>query len=337
MYPVIKNIDLSKFNTFHIKAYAKIFASFSSLAEIDLIREFQNEKLLILGGGSNILLTGNFDGLVLHNQMKGISIIKDDDPYVYVKVGAGESWNDFVEYCIQNGFGGIENLALIPGSVGASPMQNIGAYGVEVKDVIHELTAYHLKDLALHIFNANDCEFGYRDSAFKKKWKNQFIILDVTYRLLKYPTFNISYGAIEKQLETMGVENLSLRSVADAVIAIRKSKLPDPAVIGNAGSFFKNPVVTADLFSRLASEFPSIVGYPDTHTSSVKIAAGWLIEQAGWKGYRKGDAGVHQNQALVLVNYGNASGKEILELSQNIIDSVYSKFGIHLEREVNIV
>lgn len=331
------NKELLFLNTFHVKALAKYYAVLSTMEDIDLIGELQDEKLLVLGGGSNILFTDNFEGLVLHNQIRGIEKIKEDDSFIYLKVGGGENWHGFVEYCIGKGYGGVENLALIPGSVGASPIQNIGAYGVEIMNVIDSVNAYHINDKTSHQFNTTECDFGYRDSAFKRKWKKQFIITDVTFKLFKKPVYNISYGAIERQLEKMGVVDLSLRAVADAVISIRRSKLPDPAIIGNAGSFFKNPIVSISIFSNLQKIFPDIVGYIDEKSSVVKIAAGWLIENAGWKGYRRGDAGVHEQQALVLVNYGQASGVQILELSQQIIDSVEEKFGIRLESEVNIV
>jgi UDP-N-acetylmuramate dehydrogenase len=241
-----------------------------------------------------------------------------------------------VEHCIAKGWCGVENLALIPGCIGASPMQNIGAYGVEIKDVFHSLEAWHLQDKELHSFSLEDCAFGYRESVFKRKYKGQYIITHVTYRLRKTPEFRISYGAIQQELERMGVQELSIRAVADAVIGIRMSKLPDPAVIGNAGSFFKNPELPAETFVALKKRFPDIVGY-STSSGMVKLAAGWLIERAGWKGYRKGDAGVHENQALVLVNYGQATGDEIFQLSEEILHSIDAQFGVHLEREVNII
>ncbi|MFZ9661592.1 MAG: UDP-N-acetylmuramate dehydrogenase, partial [Chitinophagaceae bacterium] len=267
MHELIQNKDLTHFNTFHIKAIAKLFTSISTLEDIQIIYELKNEKLLVLGGGSNILFTDDFDGLVLYNQIKGIKVIKEDDDHVWVKVGGGEQWHSFVEYCIDKGYGGVENLALIPGSVGASPMQNIGAYGVEIKDVVDQIEAYHIKDKAVCFFSAKECEFGYRDSVFKKKWKDQFIILNVTFQLSKKPVFNISYGAIKKELESKGIHDLSLRSIADAVIAIRSSKLPDPAKIGNAGSFFKNPIITSSQFSTLQNMYPDIVGYEESHSS----------------------------------------------------------------------
>ncbi|HKP32451.1 MAG TPA: UDP-N-acetylmuramate dehydrogenase [Chitinophagaceae bacterium] len=329
------NFSLKDLNTFHIDAKAKAFATFSSLDELQAI-DLTNKKHLILGGGSNILFTKDFDGLILKNEIKGIEVVKEDDDHVYLKVGAGENWHQFVMYCIAHDHAGVENLSLIPGNVGASPMQNIGAYGVEIKEVFESLEAYHLAEKKVVTFSANDCEFGYRESVFKRKYKDQFAILNVTFRLSKKPTFNTTYGAIEQELQRMGVKELSIRSISQAVINIRSSKLPDPNEIGNAGSFFKNPTVDNYKFQSLKEEFPSIVGYT-VSPKSVKLAAGWLIEQAGWKGYRRGDAGVHAKQALVLVNYGAAEGAEIYKLSEEILKSVQEKFGVTLEREVNIM
>lgn len=334
-----ENISLKEYNTFRIEAKAKYFASFTTLEELILLlndNQLQRQNsTLILGGGSNILLTKDFDGLVLKNEIGGINIIQEDEEHVYIKVGAGENWHQFVMNCIENGHAGVENLALIPGSVGASPMQNIGAYAVEVKDVFHELEAYHIKVNQVHIFSKGDCHFGYRESVFKNKFKNQYVITSVTYKLNKTPKFNISYGAINEELERLGVKELSLKAVAQAVIIIRTSKLPDWRTIGNAGSFFKNPQVSKHQFYELKQIFPGIVGYPQSE--NIKLAAGWLIEQCGWKGYRNVDAGCYEKQALVLVNYGNASGVEIFDLSEQIIHSVNKKFGLTLEREVNIV
>jgi UDP-N-acetylmuramate dehydrogenase len=334
-----QNISLKNYNTFGIDVYAKYFTEFSNqaeLAEALELKQQQNHKLLPLGGGSNILFTQNFDGLVLKNEIKGIEVVKEDDEFVYVKAGAGENWHQFVLYCISNNFSGVENLSLIPGNVGASPMQNIGAYGVEIKDVFHSLEAYHIQDKKLVVFNIDDCAFGYRESVFKNKFRNQFIITNVTYKLKKQPTFNTTYGAIEQELEKMGVQQLSIKAISDAVINIRSSKLPNPKELGNAGSFFKNPEVENSKFEILKSEFPEIVGY-NLPNGKVKLAAGWLIEQCGWKGFRNGDAGCHSKQALVLVNYGNAKGEEIYNLSTQIVESVKQKFGVELEREVNII
>lgn len=334
---VQENFSLRKYNTFGIDASAARFAAFRNMDELaELISLSTGKPSLILGGGSNILLTQDVQGLVMRNELMGMEKIDEDGEYVYIKAGAGENWHAFVLHCIANNWAGIENLSLIPGCVGASPMQNIGAYGVEIEDVFHSLTAYHIKDHSLHNFNVADCEFGYRESVFKRKYKGQFVITDVTYRLRKRPVFNTSYGAIEEELAKMNIKELSIRSVSDAVIRIRSSKLPDPAQIGNAGSFFKNPSVPAEKFAGLQQQFPAIVGYKNSD-GSVKLAAGWLIEQCGWKGFREGDAGVHAKQALVLVNYGKAKGKEIYDLSEKVVRSVEEKFGVELEREVNII
>ena len=337
-----ENISLKKFNTFGIEATAKYFASFKNVSELEEAFKIDPVSPLILGGGSNILFTKNYDGLVLKNEISGISIEHSDEDYVYVKAGAGEGWHKLVMYCIDHELAGMENLSLIPGSVGASPMQNIGAYGVEIKDLFHSLEAYHLEDKKISEFDKSACEFGYRESVFKGKYKNQFVITSVTYRLNKKPAFNISYGAITEELETMGIHEPTIKSVSQAVINIRSKKLPNPTEIGNAGSFFKNPEITGQEFLALTAKYPGIVGYqlPNGH---VKLAAGWLIEHCGpevgtsWKGFRKGDAGCYTKQALVLVNYGNATGDEIYALSEKIIASVNKKFGVLLSREVNLV
>ena len=330
-------------NTFGIDARAKFFAAFSTVTELSALTDLipgtikgQVSPVLILGGGSNLLFTGNYNGLVLKNNIAGIEKISEDDEFVYVKAGAGENWHRFVLHCIDNNWAGVENLSLIPGNIGAGPMQNIGAYGVEIKEVFHELEAFHLQDKTIVKFGLADCAFGYRESIFKRKFKGQFAILTVTCRLRKHPVFTTSYGAITQELAKAGVKELSVKAISDAVIRIRSSKLPDPAVMGNAGSFFKNPEIPADKFSVLKDQFPGIVGYP-LEDGRVKLAAGWLIEQCGWKGYRAGDAGCHANQALVLVNYGKATGQEIYDLSTRILESVKEKFDVALEREVNIV
>jgi UDP-N-acetylmuramate dehydrogenase len=276
------------------------------------------------------------EGLVLKNEIMGIQKIKEDENFVYVQAGAGENWHQFVQTCIANNWCGVENLSLIPGHVGATPMQNIGAYGVEIKEVFYELEAFHLQDKKPYTFTLQDCEFGYRESVFKKRYKGQFVILQVTYKLSRQPRLNTGYGAIEQELERMKVQQPTIRDVSKAVINIRSSKLPDPQKIGNAGSFFKNPSVSKEQFQLLHASFPDIVGYQNAD-GSVKLAAGWLIEQCGWKGFRRGDAGCHARQALVLVNYGSASGQEIYRLSEEIMQSVKAKFGVALEREVNIV
>lgn len=338
-----RHFSLRPYNTFGIDARADFFASFHTMEELEeAISEYgrlsaaghQND-ILILGGGSNILFTRDYPGIVLKNDISGITVVREDDQHIYLKVGAGENWHGFVRYCIDRGFAGVENLSLIPGKAGASPMQNIGAYGVEIKDVFHELEAFHIKEKTLVRFSAEDCQFGYRESVFKHTYKGVFVILQVIYRLHKMPVFNTSYGAIEEELERMKVTELSLATVSQAVINIRRSKLPDPEQIGNAGSFFKNPTVSAEKYAVLSTLFPGIPGYPSGE--GVKLAAGWMIEQCGWKGYRSGDAGCHGRQALVLVNYGNASGKEINQLSEQIVESVQEKFEVMLEKEVNII
>jgi UDP-N-acetylmuramate dehydrogenase len=332
---VQSNYSLKAYNTFGIDVYAKEFAAFQSKDELAELLKLQLTPL-ILGGGSNILFTGNYDGLVLKNEIKGIEIVKEDNESIYIKVGAGEGWHRFVMYCIENNYAGVENLSLIPGNVGASPMQNIGAYGVEIKEVFHELEAYHIKDGTIVKFGLADCEFGYRESVFKKKYKNQFVILNVTYRLSKVPKFNVSYHALEEELKKMKVQELSIKAISQAVTNVRQSKLPDPANIGNAGSFFKNPEISKSKFDLVKEVYADMPGYKMSG-DLCKVPAAWLIEQCGWKGYRKGDAGCHVKQALVLVNYSHASGKEIYELSEAIKVSVKEKFDIELSREVNII
>jgi UDP-N-acetylmuramate dehydrogenase len=330
------NLSLRSYNTFGIEATAKEFSSFRSPEELEaLIRTSAKNRFMILGGGSNVLFTKNYDGYVFKNEIAGIDIVKEDEHHVYVKAGAGENWHQFVLFCIERDLAGVENLSLIPGDVGASPMQNIGAYGVEIKDVFHDLEAFHIRSRKIVTFTHADCEFGYRESVFKNKHKGEYVILNVTYRLNKVPQFNTSYGAIDDELQRMN-EGVTVQTISKAVINIRTSKLPDPAKIGNAGSFFKNPTIPEKQFNELKKEHAGAPSYPQGH-GMVKVAAGWLIEQCGWKGYRKGDAGVHEKQALVLVNHGHASGRDIFELSEEIRRSVLKKFGISLEREVNVI
>lgn len=333
-YNMQTNVSLKPYNTFGIDTKAKRFASFSSADELLSLTTNEN-NLLILGGGSNILFTKDFDGLVLKNEIRGIEIVKEDEHHVYVKAGAGENWHQFVLFCIERNLAGVENLSLIPGNVGASPMQNIGAYGVEIKDVFHDLEAFNISTKKISTFTHTDCQFGYRESVFKNKYKGQYIILTVTYRLNKVPDFNTSYGAIADELKVIG-KGVSIQTISQAVINIRSSKLPDPKKTGNAGSFFKNPTLPFSEYEVLKNHHPGIPAYPQ-EDGSVKIAAGWLIEQCGWKGFRRGDAGCHERQALVLVNYGHASGKEIYNLSEDIRVSVLQKFSVNLEREVNII
>ncbi len=333
------NISLRPYNTFGIDVQAESFAKIDSIDKLQNIlsdTKIKQNLSLILGGGSNILLTKDVQGLVLKNDIDGIDIIEEDSTSVVLEVGAGVVWHSFVLWCINKGYGGLENLSLIPGNVGASPMQNIGAYGVEIKDCFESLDALHIEDNVIHTFDKSTCEFGYRESVFKRALKGQYVICKVRYKLSKTPKFNTSYGAIQQELERMGVDTLSLKAISDAVIAIRQSKLPDPKEIGNSGSFFKNPVVPITLANKIKEDYPEMPSYPidDDH---VKLAAGWLIEKCGWKGYRKDDYGVHAKQALVLVNYGKAKGSDIYNLSSEILASVHEKFGVQLEREVNIL
>ena len=330
------NKNLKEYNTFGISVKAEMFAVFSSIEELKQILSFRNDKkLLVLGGGSNLLLTKDFDGLVIKNEIKRFEVIEETSSEVIVESGAGENWHEFVLNCIDKGFGGIENLSLIPGSVGASPMQNIGAYGVEIKDVFESLSAFHIASGEIHYFDKTKCEFGYRESIFKNKVKGEYIILTVTFRLTKNPTINSSYGAINEQLKVMGIQVPTIKELSAAVIAIRQSKLPDPKIIGNAGSFFKNPTVEIALLEQIQKNYPDIPNYPALNGR--KLAAGWLIEKAGWKGRTFDNYGVHKLQALVLVNYGNCTGQEIFDLSSQIIQDVFEKFGVLLEREVNIL
>ncbi|HEY6502825.1 MAG TPA: UDP-N-acetylmuramate dehydrogenase [Chitinophagaceae bacterium] len=341
---ILENISLKPFNTFGIDTKARYFSSCSDdeeLAELMVHAEklvAHNAALgtFILGGGSNILLTGDVNAFVVKNEIKGVEEIHEDSEYVYVKAGAGENWHAFVLHCLRHNWAGVENLSLIPGNVGASPMQNIGAYGVELADVFWCLDAYHLKEKKVVTFTLSDCKFGYRESVFKNIYKDRFVILNVTFRLRKKPVFHTSYGAIQQELEKMKVKDLSIHAISQAVINIRSSKLPDPVIVGNAGSFFKNPEITGNKYESLKEKFPGIVAY-SLAGGNYKLAAGWMIEQCGWKGFREGDAGVHPAQALVLVNYGKASGESIYELSERILKSVDQQFGVLLEREVNII
>lgn len=337
---IIRNADLSAFNTFGLSAKAEFLACFSSaeqLRSILAMPELQGLPRLILGGGSNMLFTNDFAGLVLRNEIMGIEVLREDERHAWVRAGAGVGWHSFVLHCVERNWGGVENLSLIPGKVGAAPMQNIGAYGVETKDTFHSLEALRISDGEVITFDREACQFGYRESFFKREGREQYVILNVTFRLNKAPhALNTSYGNISEELQRMGVTDPSISDVSQAVIAIRQSKLPDPAVIGNAGSFFKNPVVPIAVADRIRQQHPELPAYP-AGDGLVKLAAGWLIEKAGWKGFRSGDHGVHDRQALVLVNHGSATGKEIHALSGEIMQSIKERFGVELEREVNIV
>lgn len=337
---VHSNFDLKRYNTFGISAKAKHFVEVSTeseLVEILSDRKWESIPKLALGGGSNLLLTKDFSGLVIKMSLPSISLIEETDKTCLVKVGAGEVWHNFVLHAIENKWAGIENLSLIPGNVGAAPMQNIGAYGTEIDHVLHSVRAYIPNGNTFVEFSKTECELGYRTSIFKTKLKGQAYITDVTFKLKKQPEINTKYGAIEQELERMNISSPSIKDVSNAVIAIRSSKLPDPKKIGNAGSFFKNPVVSNDIARALLNKFSDAPNYP-AGDNQVKIPAGWLIETAGWKGRTFDDSfGVHKNQALVLVNYKNATGTQIYDLSQNILEDVEDKFGIRLEREVNIL
>ncbi len=337
---ILKNISLQPHNTFGINAKSQFYLEASNVEELQgvlKLSELKNNKLLVIGGGSNILLTKDFDGFVIKNNILGKTIKEDTTDYVLVKIGGGENWHGFVQYAISNNWGGVENLSLIPGTVGAAPMQNIGAYGVEIKEVFDSLEALEIATGKLKTFNSQECQFGYRESVFKKEAKDKYIITSVTLKLTKHSHhLNTSYGAIKDTLIEQGISNPTISDVSNAVISIRQSKLPDPKVIGNAGSFFKNPTIDKLDFEGLRLEFSDLPGYVVSPTE-VKVPAAWLIEQCGWKGVRRGNIGVHAKQALVLVNYGGGDGNEIKKLSEEIQSSVVEKFGIELSTEVNFV
>ena len=331
---------LQNLNTFGLPVIASFYQRITDNNQILPLLEsqlFKDEKHLFLGGGSNVLFLDDFyNGCVIHLQTKGVSLICENSKTAIFRAAAGESWNEFVNKMVDSGFGGLENLALIPGTVGAAPLQNIGAYGVELKDIFHRLTAIDLETRRQVHFNKADSEFGYRSSIFKTALKNRFIITEVDFILSKKTTPNIRYGALSEYLDHQGIENPGIQDVRDAVVSIRKSKLPDPAILGNAGSFFKNPVIHQLLFQDLHKEFPDLTGYPES-PDSTKISAAWLIEKAHWKGKRVGNAGFHEKQALVLVNHGNSTGRELFNLAMLVKQAVKEKFGIELETEVNII
>lgn len=331
------DFSLKSHNSFGIDVKARHFIKVDDVAELkEVLKNSYASELFILGGGSNMLLTKDIEKTVVHVDLRGIEIIKENAEEVYVKAMAGENWHQFVLFCLDNGFGGLENLSLIPGNVGTAPIQNIGAYGVEIKDTFYECTALDIQTLQLRTFSKEDCEFGYRDSIFKNTEKGNYIITDVTFRLKKeHHQLNTSYGSIDAFLEEQGISEPDIKDISNAVIAIRQSKLPDPKKLGNSGSFFKNPVVPKVQLEVLQKEHPEIPFY-EVNDAEVKIPAGWLIERTGLKGYREGDAGVHEKQALVLVNYGNASGLEILALAEKVQQQVKDKFGIEIQPEVNI-
>ena len=336
---IYKNFILTEHNTFGIHIRSKYFTeivSISDLKEVVKSKEFLNSNFLILGGGSNILFTKDYDGLVIKNKIKGKKILSQDNEFVNLQIGAGENWHELVMFCVDNGWGGIENLSLIPGNTGTAPMQNIGAYGVEIKETFVELEAFEISTGKILKFNNSQCKFGYRESIFKNEKKNQFIILNITLKLHKNPKLNIGYGDVISVLKSNNIENPTIKDVSNAIISIRQLKLPDPKEIGNCGSFFKNPIITLSKLNIIRKKYPEIVHYP-INNKEVKIAAGWLIDKAGWKGRTFENYGVHKNQALVLVNYGNAKGSDLLELSEKIIVDIKEKFDVTLEREVNII
>ncbi|MGK0421633.1 MAG: UDP-N-acetylmuramate dehydrogenase [Polaribacter sp.] len=331
-----QNISLKKYNTFGIAVNAKRFISVDSVYELQQLLKVE-KNLFLISGGSNMLLTKDIDTLVVHINIKGISIDKEDEKAVYLTVNAGEDWHEFVLWCISNNYGGLENLSLIPGNVGTCPIQNIGAYGVEVKDTITRVEGLEVETGKLVSFSNEACKFGYRNSIFKNSHKGKIILTSVGFKLTKKEhQLNTSYGAIETELTLKKILKPTLKNVSDAVIAIRKSKLPDPKEIGNSGSFFKNPVISQSKFLELQKKYPKVPSY-SVSNADVKVPAGWLIEQAGFRGKRFGNCGVHEKQALVLVNYGNASGKEIYKLAQKIQETILHTFGISLEIEVNII
>lgn len=330
------NFQLKEHNTFGISATAKEFVAVSNPTELATVLK-SNQNIFVLGGGSNMLLTQNIDKLVVHINFKGIEVTKEDENNVWVKAQAGENWHEFVLYCIEHNYGGIENLSLIPGNVGTTPIQNIGAYGVEIKDTFDNCTAMEIASQELKSFDKTSCNFGYRESVFKNELKNQYIITDVTFKLTKKNhNINTSYGAIDVELAKNNISNPTLKQVSDAVIAIRQSKLPNPKELGNSGSFFKNPIITKTDYEKIKQHYPEMPHYVVSETE-VKVPAGWLIEQAGFKGKRFGDAGIHKNQALVLVNYGNATGQEILAVAKDIQNTILEKYSIQIEAEVNVI
>jgi len=335
---VLRNFSLKDHNSFGIDVRADKFISIENVDDLrSLLRKSYAEELFILGGGSNMLLTGDIHKTVVHIALKGKKIISETENEVLIEASAGENWHEFVLWTLQQNYGGLENLSLIPGNVGTAPIQNIGAYGVELKDSFVSCKAMNVQTLEERIFSLEECEFSYRNSVFKNQLKGQYIITSVTFRLTKENhQLNVDYGAIRSELEKNAITSPKIQDISNAVIAIRRSKLPDPKEIGNSGSFFKNPIVSKDQFKELEEKFPEIPSYK-VSDNEIKVPAGWLIDQAGFKGYRNGDAGVHKNQALVLVNYGEATGAELLSLSRKIQNKIKDQFNIELDAEVNII
>ena len=332
------DFSLKNYNSFGIEASAKQFVAVNNITDLRTILEHnKSEKIFILGGGSNMLLTQDINALVIHVNLKGKKIIKEDADFVWVESQAGENWHEFVLWTIDQNFGGLENMSLIPGNVGTTPVQNIGAYGTEIKDTFDSCEAMKIENQEMRTFTKAECHFGYRESVFKNEAKDQYIITSVIFKLTKRNhKINTSYGDITAELAKNNITNPTLKDVSNAVITIRQSKLPDPKELGNSGSFFKNPILLKSDFERIHQQFPEMKYYEVSETE-VKVPAGWLIEQAGFKGKRFGDAGIHKNQALVLVNYGNATGQEILDVSKNIQQTIFKTFGIHIEAEVNVI
>lgn len=332
-----QNISLKSYNTFGIDVKALQFVSVHDITELQSVLKYQNYNLFLLGGGSNMLLTKDItDQLVIHLNLKGKEIIKEEERFVWIKANAGENWHEFILWCLERNFGGLENMSLIPGNIGTAPIQNIGAYGKELKDNFIECDAMEIATGKIRTFNKDNCQFGYRNSIFKNELKGQYIITSVTLKLTKVNhQLNTSYGAIEAELDKQNIKTPSIQDISKAVIAIRQTKLPNPKELGNSGSFFKNPIISQKDFEEFISKFPKAPSYRVSDTE-VKIPAGWLIEQAGFKGIRFGDAGVHKNQALVLVNYNKATGKEIWELAMHIKAHILDQFGIEINPEVNI-
>jgi UDP-N-acetylmuramate dehydrogenase len=332
------NFSLKNYNTFSIEASANQFVAVHNVEELKTVLEKnKSEKKFILGGGSNMLLTKNIEALVIHVDLKGKKITKETEDYVWVESQAGENWHEFVLWTIDQNFGGLENMSLIPGNVGTTPVQNIGAYGTEIKDTFVSCEAISIDNQEMRTFSKEECHFGYRESVFKNEEKDKYIITSVIFKLTKRNhKINISYGDISTELAKNNITNPNLKDISNAVIAIRQSKLPDPKELGNSGSFFKNPILLKTDFEKIHQKFPDMKYYEISETE-VKVPAGWLIEQAGFKGKRFGDAGIHKNQALVLVNYGNATGQEILNVSKKIQKTVFDTFGIQIEAEVNII
>jgi len=341
-YPmtILENVDLQSLNTFGIKVATSRFVTIRSVEEAKQLFQsslFRNSKRLILGGGSNVLFTKDFDGLVVKVELRGIEILTENEDAVSLKVGAGENWHQFVLYCVERNWGGVENLSLIPGTVGAAPIQNIGAYGVEIKNIITSVEAIEIDTGKIRMFSNSECNFGYRDSIFKQTEKDKHLISSITLTLTKRNhRFNTSYGAIEETLKQQDQSHPTVKSISDAVVQIRRSKLPDPQVIGNAGSFFKNPTIESTLYESIKKDYPSFPSFP-SGDGLVKIPAAWLIEQCGWKGKTFDHIGVHKNQALVLVNYGGGDGKKLWQLALDIQASVQQKFNITLQPEVNVI